>query len=144
MAKYNVKHGCGCVRTVELFGKLDARYSSIARMEKQTCKVCQRKEADAKGTKYNMSDIMRRAWAIVKSEAKKLGEALRQAWAEAKAPKAVSRWVVYGNTYAQRKWIRGTSAKWDATKKEWYFASEPSKEDKKMIVDLCGLEIIAR
>lgn len=35
--------------------------------------------------KYNRSEIMKRAWELVKKEGKTISEGLRQAWAEAKA-----------------------------------------------------------
>ena len=35
--------------------------------------------------KYNRSEIMKRAWGLVKKEGRAISEGLRQAWAEAKA-----------------------------------------------------------
>ena len=50
MAKYEVKHSCGHVETVELYGKIKDRERKIEWMETQICDDCARKQLTEKWT----------------------------------------------------------------------------------------------
>lgn len=46
--KYEIKHSCGHIETVELFGKGEERERKIKWLESQPCFECQKAEANAK------------------------------------------------------------------------------------------------
>ena len=48
--KYDITHSCGCVETVELFGKAADRERRIARMEAEPCAACRAKGSGLEGT----------------------------------------------------------------------------------------------
>jgi len=53
MAKYTIKHICGCKSEVELFGKNDDRKNRIAYLETTTCAKCRAEEkAQESGAKW--------------------------------------------------------------------------------------------
>lgn len=103
--------------------------------------------------KYNLSDIMKKAWAIRKTSLKWItpltfGECLRRAWAEAKEASRVftgfvrdvkvagtlmhpvlinidmDAMTVTGNTYPVRKLMREIGLTWDAEGKMWIGSRE--------------------
>lgn len=86
--------------------------------------------------KYNMSKIMRRAWALVKKMGMTISDGLKKAWKEAKTiveeklklnvigseifTVNTSTGEITGKTYNAKDWIkRNFNAKWDSAKKIW-------------------------
>ena len=84
--------------------------------------------------KYNLSEIMKRAWELVKTAGASMSEALRKAWQEAKAPSVITMNVigkktfaintktglVSGKTYNSRNFLKDNfNAKWDNDSRTW-------------------------
>lgn len=51
MAKYQVEHSCGCVKTYQLYGPTKERESRIAWLETQKCPDCKRERENAENSK---------------------------------------------------------------------------------------------
>lgn len=96
--------------------------------------------------KYNLSNIMKRAWEMVKKLGFGISEALKKAWKEAKGMKeeivklnVVGRETftvntvtgeISGKTYNSKDWIkRNFDAKWNPEKKSWFADPETIKTE---------------
>lgn len=96
--------------------------------------------------KYNLSNIMKRAWEMVKKLGFGISEALKKAWKEAKGMKeeivklnVVGRETftvntvtgeITGKTYNSKDWIkRNFDAKWNPEKKSWFADPETIKTE---------------
>lgn len=96
--------------------------------------------------KYNLSNIMKRAWEMVKKLGFGISEALKKAWKEAKGMKeeivklnVVGRETftvntvtgeISGKTYNSKDWIkRNFDAKWNPEKKSWFADPETIKRE---------------
>lgn len=96
--------------------------------------------------KYNLSNIMKRAWDLVKKVGFGISEALKKAWKEAKNTmkeivklNVVGRETftvntvtgeISGKTYNSKDWIkRNFDAKWNPEKKAWFADPETIKEE---------------
>ena len=96
--------------------------------------------------KYNLSNIMKRAWEFVKKVGFGISEALKKAWKEAKNTmkeivklNVVGRETftvntvtgeISGKTYSSKDWIkRNFDAKWNPEKKVWFADPETIKEE---------------
>lgn len=96
--------------------------------------------------KYNLSNIMKRAWELVKKVGFGISEALKKAWKEAKGMKeeivklnVVGRETftvntatgeISGKTYNSKDWIkRNFDAKWNPEKKVWLADPETVKAE---------------
>lgn len=96
--------------------------------------------------KYNLSNIMKRAWEFVKKVGFGISEALKKAWKEAKNTmkeivklNVVGRETftvntvtgeISGKTYSSKDWIkRNFDAKWNPGKKVWFADPETIKEE---------------
>lgn len=96
--------------------------------------------------KYNLSNIMKRAWEMVKKLGFGISEALKKAWKEAKGMKeeivklnVVGRETftvntvtgeIIGKTYNSKDWIkRNFDAKWNPEKKSWFADPETIKTE---------------
>lgn len=96
--------------------------------------------------KYNLSNIMKRAWELVKKVGFGISEALKKAWKEAKGMKeenvklnVVGRETftvntatgeISGKTYSSKEWIkRNFDAKWNPEKKVWLADPETVKAE---------------
>lgn len=96
--------------------------------------------------KYNLSNIMKRAWDLVKKVGFGISEALKKAWKEAKNTmkeivklNVVGRETftvntvtgeISGKTYSSKDWIkRNFDAKWNPEKKVWLADPETVKAE---------------
>ena len=96
--------------------------------------------------KYNLSNIMKRAWDLVKKVGFGISEALKKAWKEAKNTmkeivklNVVGRETftvntatgeISGKTYSSKEWIkRNFDAKWNPEKKVWLADPETVKAE---------------
>lgn len=96
--------------------------------------------------KYNLSNIMKRAWELVKKVGFGISEALKKAWKEAKNTmkeivklNVVGRETftvntvtggISGKTYSSKDWIkRNFGAKWNPEKKVWFADPETIKSE---------------
>lgn len=96
--------------------------------------------------KYNLSNIMKRAWELVKKVGFGISEALKKAWKEAKNTmkeivklNVVGRETftvntatgeISGKTYSSKEWIkRNFDAKWNPEKKVWLADPETVKAE---------------
>lgn len=96
--------------------------------------------------KYNLSNIMKRAWELVKKVGFGISEALKKAWKEAKNTmkeivklNVVGRETftvntvtgeISGKTYNSKDWIkRNFDAKWNPEKKSWFADPETIKSE---------------
>lgn len=96
--------------------------------------------------KYNLSNIMKRAWELVKKVGFGISEALKKAWKEAKNTmkeivklNVVGRETftvntvtgeISGKTYNSKDWIkRNFDAKWNPEKKAWFADPETIKSE---------------
>ena len=96
--------------------------------------------------KYNLSNIMKRAWEMVKKLGFGISEALKKAWKEAKAMKeeiikmTVVRNEIFtvntttgeisGKTYNAKEWLKKSfDAKWNKETRTWFAKPEEIKEE---------------
>lgn len=96
--------------------------------------------------KYNLSNIMKRAWDLVKKVGFGISEALKKAWKEAKTVKEeivklnvvgsevftvnTATGEISGKTYNSKDWIkRNFDAKWNPEKKVWFANPETVKAE---------------
>lgn len=85
--------------------------------------------------KYNLSNIMKRAWSLVKKESYTMSAALKKSWSEAKNPRSIVKMCVIrketfvvnaqtgkvtGNTYHSRQFLKENfHAAWNTDNREW-------------------------
>lgn len=97
--------------------------------------------------RYNLSNIMRRAWELVRKSAMTISSGLKKAWDEAKNPEKIvtmnvcrketftintKTGIISGNTYHAKEWIKKNfDAKWDAANKCWIASPERIKKELK-------------
>lgn len=97
--------------------------------------------------RYNLSNIMRRAWELVRKSAMTISSGLKKAWDEAKNPEKIVTMNVYrketftintktgiisGNTYHAKEWIKKNfDAKWDAANRYWIASPERIEKELK-------------
>lgn len=91
--------------------------------------------------KYNLSNIMKRAWVLVKEMAFGISEALKKAWKEAKAMKEeiikmtvvrneiftvnMTTGEISGKTYNAKEWLKKSfDAKWNKETRTWFVKPE--------------------
>lgn len=91
--------------------------------------------------KYNLSNIMKRAWELVKKAGMTISSGLKKAWKEAKSMGKIltlnvtgketftvntKTGVISGKTYKSKEWIkRNFDAKWNKETKSWM--ADPAK-----------------
>ena len=96
-----------------------------------------KEDKEEKAVKYNLSEIMRAAWTILKTTGVNMSVALKDAWASAK--KTVNKKVFSGYTKMidEEKWANGemTFKSWKKSEKNRIYVSDPRGRS-------CYLEII--
>ena len=104
--KYDITHSCGCVETVELFGKAADRERRIARMEAEPCAACRAKGSGLEGTPKQC------AWAIdIRSDMRRTVEGMRDECRQKATDEQMA--VIDANCdKVQRAIDAETSAKW--------------------------------
>ena len=104
--KYDITHSCGCVETVELFGKAADRERRIARMEAEPCAACRAKGSGLEGTPKQC------AWATdIRSDTRRTVEGMRDECRQKATDEQMA--VIDANCdKVQRAIDAETSAKW--------------------------------
>lgn len=96
MAKYEITHSCGHVRTYNLFGKTDDRNRKIEWLESQPCPDCKREEENAESAKK----------AAAENRPVLTGSEKQVAWANTLREEVISEIGAERGTAAERK-LRG-------------------------------------